>query len=114
MGCYWENIGEHNENFEEHIENYHWDVDGNTLGTTKIQHSSPYPQGKKNWAPWGPWWHTSLVGQEFLCLPLLFIIFDLEKKKKNWAPWGVHGGPSHWLPRISKPTFILFLNHFLG
>jgi hypothetical protein len=49
MGCYWDAIGEHNENFEEHIEN--------PLGTTKKSkksNTSPlYPPRKKKLGPLG-------------------------------------------------------------
>ncbi len=87
----------------------HWDVDANTLGTTKIQKnptlSTLSPRKKKLGPLGGPWWHTSLVGQEFLCLPLLLIIFDLEKKKKTGS-LGVHGDTFS----LATKNFYAYLN----
>jgi hypothetical protein len=97
----------------------HWELQKSKKSNTL--HPIYPPKGKKNTGPLGgPWWHTSLVGQKFLCLPLLFKIFDLKiyikkKKKKKKKMLGPLVGGTWWHISLATKNFYgyLYLIYFL-
>jgi len=55
----------------------HWKLDGNALGTKKIQHTSPHRPPKKKIVFVGCMLAHLIGCRKFLCLPLFFTIFGL-------------------------------------